>query len=110
MKNVAAPGFQGQLVGNELRGTWDEGGNRFGRFRFVFSADGRAAIGCAGRLPRMPMVASTARGPPTIRTTLVTERDNTDSPLWSSLADFRGSAAEQPTFQASEKPSCRAIR
>src|SRR5438874_946815 len=71
---------------------------------------GRVAIGCAGRLPRMPMVASTARGPPTIRTTLVTERDNTDSPLWSSLADFRGSAAERPSFQAPEKPSRRAIR
>src|SRR5256886_9570301 len=72
-------------------------------------ASGRVAMGCAGRLPRMLIVASTAKGPPTIRTTLVTERDNADSPLWSSLADFRGSAARRPTFEAPEKPSRPAI-
>ncbi len=50
------------------------------------------------------MVASTASGAPTIRTALVTERDNAHSPLWSSFADFRGSAADQPTFQAPRNP------
>src|SRR2546430_3911556 len=48
-------------------------------------ASGRDAMGWAGRLPTILMVASTANGPPTIRTTLVTERDNADSPLWSSF-------------------------
>ena len=41
--------LEGRLVGNELRGTWEEGGNRFGRFRFVFSADGRSYEGTWGR-------------------------------------------------------------
>ena len=41
--------LQGTLVGNELRGTWEEGGNRFGRFRFVFRADGKAYEGTWGR-------------------------------------------------------------
>lgn len=44
-----AGSFEGRLVGNELRGTWDEGSNRFGRFRFVFSADGRSYEGTWGR-------------------------------------------------------------
>jgi len=38
----------GRFDGNELRGTWDEGGDRFGRFRFVFSADGHAFEGTYG--------------------------------------------------------------
>ncbi|MDP1824086.1 MAG: hypothetical protein Q8L48_12615 [Archangium sp.] len=41
--------FEGRLAGNELRGTWEEGGARFGRFRFVFAADGRAFEGTWGR-------------------------------------------------------------
>lgn len=41
--------FEGRLVGNELKGSWDEGSNRFGRFRFVFSADGRVFEGTWGR-------------------------------------------------------------
>src|SRR5205823_7546286 len=45
-------------------------------------ASGRVAMGCGGRLARMLMVASTASGPPTIRTPLVTGCDNVDSPLW----------------------------
>src|ERR1700730_11712260 len=49
------------------------------------TASGRDARGCPGRFPRMLTVASTTSGAPTVRTTLVTERDNSDSPLWSSL-------------------------
>jgi hypothetical protein len=41
--------LEGRLVGNELRGAWEEGGNRFGRFRFVFAADGKAYEGTWGR-------------------------------------------------------------
>lgn len=41
--------FEGRLAGNELRGTWEEGGARFGRFRFVFGAEGRAFEGTWGR-------------------------------------------------------------
>ena len=41
--------LEGRIVGNELRGTWEEGGNRFGRFRFVFTADGKAYEGTWGR-------------------------------------------------------------
>jgi hypothetical protein len=37
----------------------------------------------------MLMVARPTRGAPTIRMTLVTERDNSDSPLWSGLRDLR---------------------
>src|SRR2546430_17730150 len=51
-------------------------------------ASGRVPRGCAGRLPRMLMVARTASGPPTIRTARVTERDNVDSPLWSKFGGF----------------------
>src|SRR4029077_2075439 len=54
------------------------------------TASGPDARGCAGRLPRILMVASATSGAPRIRTTLVTERDNSNSPLWSSLGDFRG--------------------
>src|SRR2546430_12552349 len=43
-------------------------------------ASGRVAMGCAGRLPRMPMVASTANGPPTLRAPPVTEPAKSDFP------------------------------
>jgi hypothetical protein len=42
--------LEGRLVGNELRGTWEEGGRRFGRFRFVFDTNGRAFEGTWGRV------------------------------------------------------------
>lgn len=41
--------LDGTLVGNELIGRWDEGGDRFGKFRFVFRTDGRSFEGTWGR-------------------------------------------------------------
>lgn len=41
--------LEGRLVGNQLRGTWEEGGNRFGAFRFVFDPQGRTFEGTWGR-------------------------------------------------------------
>jgi hypothetical protein len=41
--------FRGTLSGNELRAEWDEGGDRFGRLRFVFRPDGRSFEGTWGR-------------------------------------------------------------
>ncbi|MFT3712208.1 MAG: hypothetical protein QM817_31575 [Archangium sp.] len=40
--------FEGTITGNELRGRWDEGGDRYGRMRFVFRADGHSFEGTWG--------------------------------------------------------------
>ena len=40
--------LEGRLVGNELRGSWEEGPKRSGLFRFVFRADGAAFEGTYG--------------------------------------------------------------
>ena len=40
--------LQGRLVGNELRGSWEEGPGRAGLFRFVFRVDGAAFEGTWG--------------------------------------------------------------
>ncbi|MFO0593724.1 MAG: hypothetical protein U0228_00395 [Myxococcaceae bacterium] len=40
--------LEGTLEGNVLRGTWTEGGDRFGRFRWVFRTDGRSFEGAWG--------------------------------------------------------------
>ncbi len=40
--------LQGRLVGNELRGQWEEGPSRSGSFRFVFRADGAVFEGTWG--------------------------------------------------------------
>lgn len=40
--------LEGHIVGNELKGSWEEGGKRFGRFRFVFNAEARSFEGTWG--------------------------------------------------------------
>src|SRR5712691_4756188 len=59
----------------------------------------------------MLMEASASSGPPTINASLVTERDNSESPLWSDVAseDSRARPGAGPNRQASEKPAASAI-
>ena len=69
-------------------------------------AVGRMATGRPGCEPRMLIVATATSGPPTIKTSRVTERDNSESPLWSDLAleDSRSRPEAGPNRQAPEKP------
>src|ERR1700737_124150 len=62
-------------------------------------ASGRVARERAGWVPTMLMVVSATSGTPTIRTTRITERDNSDSPLRSGLADFRTDGRPYPAIR-----------